>query len=55
MQVEEYMIDKDFAKEMVRMCTIGKLTPDLWMMEATGEKVSSEPMLRAVRRALENY
>ena len=55
MQVEEYMMDKDFADEMFRMCTIGKLTPDLWMKEATGEEVSSEPMLRAVRRALENY
>ena len=55
MQVEEYMMDKDFAREMFRMCTIGKLTPDLWMKEATGEKVSSEPMLKAVRRALENY
>ncbi len=55
MQVEEYFQGRDFAKEMVRMCTIGRLTPDLWMQEATGEAVSSEPMLRAVRRALENY
>ncbi len=55
MQVEEYFEGKDFAKEMVRMCTIGKLTPDLWMIEATGDPLSSEPMLRAIRRAIENY
>ena len=55
MQLEEYFEGRDFAREMVRMCTIGKLTPDLWMQEATGEPVSSEPMLRAVRKAIENY
>ena len=55
MQVEEFVKDKDFAKEMVRMCEIGKLTPDLWMKEATGEELSAEPMLKAVRRALGNY
>ena len=55
MQVEEYFEGRDFAKEMVRMCTIGKLTPDMWMQEATGDKVSTEPMLRAVRRAINNY
>lgn len=55
MQVEEYCSDKDFPTEMVRMCSIGKLTPDLWMKEATGEEVSAEPMLNAVRRAIKNY
>ena len=55
MQVEEYLPGRDFAKEMIRMCSIGKLTPDLWMKEATGEIVSTEPMLRAVRRAIDNY
>ncbi len=55
MQVEEYFEGRDFAQEMVRMCTIGKLTPDLWMQKATGDKVSAEPMLRAVRKAINNY
>ena len=55
MQVEEYMEGRDFAEEMVRMCRIGKLTPDLWMNEATGSDVSSEPLLRAVRKAIANY
>lgn len=55
MQLEEYFEGKDFEEEMVRICTIGKLTPDLWMKEATGESLSSEPMLRAVRKAIDNY
>lgn len=55
MQLEEYFEGKDFAEEMVRVCTIGKLTPDQWMVEATGEPFSSEPMLRSVRKALDNY
>ena len=55
MQLEEFFEGKNFAKEMVRVCTIGKLTPDQWMIEATGEPFSSEPMLRAVRKAIDNY
>ena len=55
MQLEEYFEGRDFAEEMVRMCTIGKLTPDLWMNEVTGAPVSSEPMLRAVRKALKSF
>jgi len=55
MQLEEYFEDRDFATEMIRMCTIGKLTPDLWMIEATGKPLSSEPLLRSMRKALKNY
>jgi hypothetical protein len=53
MQLEEYFEGRDFATEMIRTCKIGKLTPDLWMMEATGEEFSSEPLLNAMRKALE--
>lgn len=52
MQLEEYFEGRDFASEMIRTCKIGKLTPDLWMMEATGEPLSSEPLLKAMRKAL---
>jgi len=55
MQLEEYFQGRDFATEMVRMCTIGKLTPDFWMIEATGKPLSSEPLLEALRQALQNY
>jgi hypothetical protein len=55
MQLEEYFQGRDFATEMVRMCTIGRLTPDLWMTQATGKPLSSEPLLNALRTALKNY
>lgn len=55
MQLEEQFEGKDFAKEMIRTCKIGKLTPDLWMMEATGKPLSSRPLLTAMRKALEDY
>jgi hypothetical protein len=54
MQLEEYFEDRDFAAEMMRMCNIGKLTPDLWMIEATGNPLSSEPLLSALRKALQH-
>lgn len=34
---------------------MGKLTPDQWMIEATGEAFGSEPLLRAMRKAIDNY
>ena len=53
MQLEEYFEGRDFATEMIRTCKIGRLTPDLWMIEATGEPLSSEPLLNAMHKALE--
>jgi hypothetical protein len=54
MQLEEYFEGRDFATEMMRMCAIGKYTPDLWMIEATGKPLSSEPLLSALRKALKD-
>jgi hypothetical protein len=55
MQLEEYFEGRDFAAEMIRMCSIGNLTPDLWMIQATGKPLSSEPLLRSMRKALQNF
>jgi hypothetical protein len=55
MQLEEYFEGRDFATEMIRTCKIGRLTPDLWMMEVTGEPLSSDPLLNAMRKALKAY
>jgi hypothetical protein len=55
MQLEEHFEGRDFATEMIRTCKIGKLTPDLWMIKATGEPLSSGPLLSAMRNALEAY
>jgi hypothetical protein len=54
MQLEEHFEGRDFASVMIRICKIGKLTPDLWMIEAAGEPLSSEPLLHAVRKAIQH-
>jgi hypothetical protein len=43
----------EVAGEVERMSRIGNVTPDLWMIEATGAPVSAAPMLEAVARALD--
>lgn len=39
--------------EIERMAKVGAVTPDAWMIAATGEPVSSGPLLRATEAALE--
>jgi hypothetical protein len=34
------------------MARLGSVTPDLWMMNATGAPVGADPLLRATERAL---
>jgi hypothetical protein len=41
------------GEEFDRMARIGKISPDLWMIEATGEKVGPESLLSATKDALE--
>ncbi|HEY1086990.1 MAG TPA: hypothetical protein VGE37_04820, partial [Archangium sp.] len=38
--------------EIERMAKVGAVTPDAWMIAATGEPVSSGPLLRATEKAL---
>ena len=52
-QIEEYLKDKNLATEMERMCTIGNVTPDLWMQKAVGGPISTAPLLTAAQEALE--
>ncbi|MFZ4455297.1 MAG: hypothetical protein ACOYOT_03670 [Bacteroidales bacterium] len=47
-QLESQMKGKDFGKEVERIFTLGRLTPDQWMIEATGDKISVNPILKAV-------
>ena len=51
-QLEQYLNGKDFAKEVDRIFRLGRLTPNQWMLEATGEPLSAEPLLEAVRRVI---
>ena len=52
-QVEQYMKGRDLAVEMERMCRLGRLAPDVWMMQAVGAPVSSKPLLDATKAALQ--
>ena len=50
-QLEQYLSGKDFAKEIDRIFRLGKLTPNQWMLQATGKPLSVEPLLEAVRNS----
>ena len=51
-QVEQYLKDKPLATEMERMCSLGRLTPQEWMKEAVGEKISAKPMIEAAEKGI---
>lgn len=46
-QLEQHVKDKDFAGEVLRIFAQGRLTPDAWMLKATGSKLSAKPLLDA--------
>jgi hypothetical protein len=37
---------------MIRMCSQGRLTPNIWMNQAVGNKVSIQPLLNATAEAV---
>lgn len=39
----------EFASEIRRIYTLGRLTPDEWMKQAVGSEVSTRPLIEAVR------
>ncbi|MCP3099501.1 hypothetical protein LZ198_11535 [Myxococcus sp. K15C18031901] len=53
-QIEEQLSRKGpLGAEFERMATYGSVTPDVWMVHATGAPVSAEPLLRATQAALD--
>lgn len=42
----------EFASELRRIYTLGRLTPRIWMQQAVGSEVSVEPLLQAVEEIL---
>ena len=52
-QLEEYLQDRDFAEEVLRIFSLGQLTPMHWMEQAVGEQISNQPMFNAVEKAVE--
>jgi hypothetical protein len=51
-QIEEYLKGRDFAKEIERIYSLGRLTPEYWMEQAVGGKISVQPIFNAVDEAL---
>ncbi len=52
-QIEEHMEKAgNLGREFERMATYGRVTPDLWMTNATGMPVSADALLAATKRAL---
>lgn len=53
-QLEKYRADKPFADEVERMYTLGRLTPEIWMNQAVGSNISSEPLILDAAEAVDN-
>jgi len=52
-QIEQYLSGKDFAAEIMRIFSQGRLIPQLWMQGAVGSPLSAEPTLKAAEKALQ--
>ncbi len=54
-QIEEQMRKKgSIGSEFERMATVGRIAPDLWMTNATGDPVGPKALLMATERALKD-
>jgi oligoendopeptidase F len=51
-QIEQHIAGKDFAKEVLRMFSLGSIIPQQWMKEAVGEPISTQPILESTTKAL---
>jgi hypothetical protein len=51
-QIDGFIKGKNFASEVDRIYTLGRLTPQAWMQAAVGTPISIDPMLKAVDEAL---
>ena len=52
-QLEQHLKGKSFPTEVDRIFKQGRLTPNQWMIEATGNDLSAQPLLKAAKEALE--
>lgn len=53
-QIEQHIHGKNIGVEMTRICSQGRLVPDLWMKGAVNNALSVEPTLKATTEALKN-
>ncbi len=50
-QIESYLKGRNLGEEMERMCTLGRLAPQLWMRQAVGAPISPQAMISAAAAA----
>ncbi len=53
-QIKNYLEGKNLGEEMLKMCKLGSITPNLWMKMAVGETLSEKPLLLKTEEALKN-
>ncbi len=53
-QIEEFLKGRNFPSETDRMFSQGRLTPQQWMKGATGSKISVQPLLNDLDKALKD-
>jgi hypothetical protein len=51
-QLGRYMKGKDFGREVERIWSQGRLTPQAWMLKAVGQELSAQPLLDAAADAI---
>jgi hypothetical protein len=51
-QIEEFLKGKNFTREIDRIYSQGRLTPQQWMIGAVGTKISTQPIVNALDKAL---
>lgn len=51
-QIEQHLRGRNLGTEMERMCRQGRIAPDVWMQQAVGSPISSQPLLDATAAAL---
>ncbi|MGL4364343.1 MAG: hypothetical protein ACRCSB_03985 [Bacteroidales bacterium] len=52
LQLEDHLKDKDFAVEVQRVFSLGRLTPQHWMQQSVGSPLSVEATLTAASKAI---
>ena len=50
-QIRTFVEGRDLAEETLRICGIGRVTPDAWMREAVGSGLDASPLLDRVSAA----
>ncbi|MEL7073960.1 MAG: hypothetical protein AAGK34_08025, partial [Planctomycetota bacterium] len=50
-QIRTFVEGRDLSEETLRICGIGRVTPDAWMREAVGSGLDASPLLDRVSAA----